>query len=85
MAVAEGGCTLGSATSPEHDIAHNDESSSPESATVETPEPICPPNSWVNVPHPTQCNAYYMCVGGIPMLRECTTGTAFSSSSLVRR
>ncbi|CAB3236330.1 unnamed protein product [Arctia plantaginis] len=41
-------------------------------------QPICPPGFWGNVPNPERCNAFYMCVAGTPMPRECTAGTEFN-------
>merc|ERR1711915_845149 len=44
---------------------------------------VCPPSedgSTVFVPHPTDCNLYYICVGKMPFLMQCPGDLYFDSS-----
>merc|ERR1712038_1394817 len=43
---------------------------------------VCPPSedgSTVFVPHPTDCNLYYICVGKVPFLMQCPGDLYFDS------
>jgi len=45
---------------------------------------VCPPSedgSTVFVPHPTDCNLYYICVGKMPFLMQCPGDLYFDSST----
>ncbi|XP_046974664.1 mucin-5AC-like [Vanessa cardui] len=46
-------------------------------AEVTTPPNVCPPGVFGNVPHPDLCDAYYMCIAGIPTLLPCAEGYEF--------
>jgi hypothetical protein len=48
-------------------------------------EPKCPPSNdeLILLPHPTECNAFYLCVWGTPVLLYCPNGLFFNDMSKV--
>ena len=80
VAIAPGGCTLGTATTTS--LYPNTETSTDSnlsSSTTEgvTPPQICPEGFWGNIPHEYRCDAFYMCAGGNAILLTCSAGFEF--------
>lgn len=53
-----------------------------ESTTAKT---MCPPGTFGNVPHPYQCDAFFMCMGGVAVPLFCRTGEEFDPVTRVSR
>ncbi|KAF9797981.1 hypothetical protein SFRURICE_020747 [Spodoptera frugiperda] len=53
-------------------------STTTEGSTTEGAD-LCPPGVYGNVPHPTKCNAFYLCVSGVPLELYCASGYEFDA------
>lgn len=42
--------------------------------------PICPPGVFGNIPHPTLCDSFYLCAGGVPIQLFCSYGFEFDAT-----
>ncbi|CAH1643056.1 unnamed protein product [Spodoptera littoralis] len=86
VVIAEGGCTLGSATTPEGPSTTENSVSSTtlaNVATTSTPgldETICV-GVFGTIPHPELCNSFYICDGDKPMQLFCVDGYEYDHGS----
>ncbi|XP_022816849.1 uncharacterized protein LOC111349831 [Spodoptera litura] len=86
VVIAEGGCTLGSATTPEGPSTTENIVSSTtlaNVATTSTPaldETICV-GVFGTIPHPELCNSFYICDGDKPMQLFCVDGYEYDHGS----